>query len=142
MANHNLISLRPFNQATTSGLGGGSSSKLAGGLAEQARIAEGQRVAVETGLRQLEMREQHLLKEVASGEKKLSAMETKSGGRCSEEVKKQRQLNEQMEKLKAQLDEIRLADEEAGGDEAAITSELAGCFFLNDQWIVLNSTSI
>lgn len=112
-----------FFQSITSGLGGGS-SKLAGGLAEQARIAQGQRVAVETELRQLDMREKHLAKEVASGEKKLSAMEVKNGGGGSEEIRRQRQLNEQMEEVKVQLEEIRKADEDAGGDEAAIASNL------------------
>ncbi|KAH9282260.1 Structural maintenance of chromosomes protein 2 [Echinococcus granulosus] len=109
--------------ATTSGLGGGgSSSKRAGGLAEQARMAEGHRVAVETELRQLEMREDHLSKELASGEMKLAAMEAKSGKEGQAEAQKRRQLVEQITKVNEQLEDIRRADEEAGGDEAAITN--------------------
>ncbi|VDM35248.1 unnamed protein product [Hydatigera taeniaeformis] len=109
--------------ATTSGLGGrGSSSKGAGGLAEQARVAEGHRVAVETELRQLEMREEHLSKELAGGERKLAAMEAKCGVEGQEEARKRCQLMEQIAKVNEQLEEIRRADEEAGGDEAAITN--------------------
>ncbi|KAL5106246.1 Structural maintenance of chromosome protein 2 [Taenia crassiceps] len=109
--------------ATSSGLGGGgSSSKRAGGLAEQARVAEGHRVAVETELRQLEMREEHLSKELAGGEKKLVAMEAKCGKEGQVEAQKRRQLVEQIEKVNKQLEDIQRADEEAGGDEAAITN--------------------
>ncbi|KAL5969985.1 Structural maintenance of chromosome protein 2 [Taenia solium] len=109
--------------ATTSGLGGGgSSSKRAGGLAEQARVAEGHQVAVETELRQLEMREEHLSKELAGGEKKLAAMEAKCGKEGQVEAQKRRQLMEQIAKVNEQLEDIRRADEEAGGDESAITN--------------------
>ncbi|KAM7536776.1 hypothetical protein Aperf_G00000085721 [Anoplocephala perfoliata] len=110
--------------ATKSGLGGGASSKQAGGLAEQARVAEGQRVAVETEIRQLEMREKHLTKELSSGEKKLASMEAQSGGGAKDGGEaRRRQLTSQMEKLNAQLEELRIADERAGGDEAAITNK-------------------
>lgn len=115
----------PKFQATKSGLGGGKSSKQTGGLAEQARIAEGQRVAVETELRQLEMREKHLTQELSTGQKQLSAMEAKSGGLGKDGGEaKRKQLLSQMENLKAQLEELRLADDKAGGDEATITSKL------------------
>lgn len=85
-------------------------------------MAEGHRVAVETELRQLEMREEHLSKELANGEKKLAAMEAKCGKEGQAEAQKRRQLVEQIAKVNEQLEDIRRADEEAGGDEAAITS--------------------
>ncbi|VUZ41372.1 unnamed protein product, partial [Hymenolepis diminuta] len=110
--------------ATKSGLGGGKSSKQTGGLAEQARIAEGQRVAVETELRQLEMREKHLIQELSTGQKQLSAMEAKSGGLGKDGGEAKRKLLlSQMENLNAQLEELRLADDKAGGDEATITNK-------------------
>nr|CDS25301.1 structural maintenance of chromosomes protein 2 [Hymenolepis microstoma] len=110
--------------ATKSGLAGGNSSKQGGGLAEQARIAEGQRVAVETELRQLEMREKHLIQELSVGQKKLSTMEAKSGGLGKDggEAKRMHLLS-QMEKLNTQLEELKLADVKAGGDEATITGK-------------------
>uniref|UniRef100_A0A5K3F9D4 Structural maintenance of chromosomes protein n=1 Tax=Mesocestoides corti TaxID=53468 RepID=A0A5K3F9D4_MESCO len=122
---HEVLSEAQSNlAATTSGLGGGS-SKHSGGLAEQARVAEGQRVAVETELRQLEMREKHLTSELASGEKKLASLEAKDekGGR---DVQKRRQLTEKIESLNKQLETLKKADEAAGGDEATITEKFNG----------------
>ncbi|VDO10287.1 unnamed protein product [Rodentolepis nana] len=109
--------------ATKSGLAGGNSSKQGGGLAEQARIAEGKRVAVETELRQLEMREKHLTQELSTGQKKLSAMEAKSSGLGKDGETKRKHLLSQMEKLNSQLEEIRQADVKAGGDEATVTNK-------------------
>lgn len=77
---------------------------------------------METELRQLEMREKHLSQELSSGQKKLSAMEAKSGGLSKDSGEaKRKQLVSQMEKLNAQLEELRLADEQAGGNEAVIS---------------------
>lgn len=59
-------------------------------------------------------------------------MEAQSGGGGKDggEVRR-RQLISQMEKLNAQLEELRLADEQAGGDETTITSELHNLSYIS-----------
>ena len=89
-------------------------------------MAEGARVAVETELKQLEMRATHLARELAAGEKQLAAMEARCGpsGKASAELKRRDALTQQMEGVNAQLAEITKADEAAGGDEATLNGAL------------------
>lgn len=107
-------------QATTSGLGAGGHQQAS--LAEQARVAEGKRVEVETELKQFAMRESHLASEVKSGEKELSKKQGKHGTESAQE-RERKVLTDRMKQLDEQLLRLTSEDEAAGGNEASMIGE-------------------
>uniref|UniRef100_A0A0X3NVR8 Structural maintenance of chromosomes protein n=1 Tax=Schistocephalus solidus TaxID=70667 RepID=A0A0X3NVR8_SCHSO len=107
-------------EATTSGLSRGQDGASAS-LAEQARLAEGHRLALETEVRQLEMRERHLGEEVRQAERELAKATGAMKQSESTHDAKRRQLTSRIDQLSKQLNKLKAEDEAAGGDENTMT---------------------
>ncbi|VDN34515.1 unnamed protein product [Dibothriocephalus latus] len=89
-------------------------------MAEQARLAEGHRLALETEVRQLEMRERHLGEEVRQAERELAKATGAMKQSESAHDAQRRQLTGRIDQLSKQLNKLKIADEAAGGDESAM----------------------
>ncbi|KER34025.1 hypothetical protein T265_00213 [Opisthorchis viverrini] len=107
-------------QAANSGLSSGEDG-VAASLAEQARMADGEKCAAQTELRQLEMRQKHLRAELTKQEAavvKVFGRLSMSASKSKEEIEQQR-LTEEIEKLTQRLTRAE-ADDRALGSEAAL----------------------
>ncbi|KAF7255557.1 hypothetical protein EG68_07779 [Paragonimus skrjabini miyazakii] len=109
-------------QAANSGLSSGEDG-VAASLAEQARLADGERCSAQTELRQLEMRQTHLraeLKKQEAAVAKVFGRLSMTGGTQSKEELEQQKLTDEIQKLSHRLTRAE-ADDKAVGTESVLT---------------------
>ncbi|TGZ75663.1 hypothetical protein CRM22_000242 [Opisthorchis felineus] len=113
-------------QAANSGLSSGEDG-VAASLAEQARMADGEKCAAQTELRQLEMRQKHLRAELTKQEAavvKVFGRLSMSASKSKEEIEQQR-LTEEIEKLTQRLTRAEADDRTLGSETALAERQFA-----------------